>query len=132
MTGRENSINPDNLPVIEEISLYRIATTVKLYQELKTFQDNFKKEGESDWESLGEKKFAEFYGGYDPKTLEGVCYERYYQNYKIYGDNKPFELLKIPRLRGGTQSDGVELELGSYLEVELKKRHIKIKERSIK
>jgi hypothetical protein len=101
--------NPDNLPVIEENSLHRIVTTVKLYQEFK---------------SLGKEKFEEIYENDDPeyqKTLVRVCYDRYYKNYQKYGKTKPFELLKIPLGEGWqTKSDGVfSLELGDYLKVDL-------------
>lgn len=103
--NQTQTTNPDNLPVIEENSLHRIVTTVKLYQEFN---------------ELGQEKFEEIYGKADPKSLEGVCYERYYKNYQKYGRTKPFELLKIPLLRGGNEVDGVDsLELGDYLKVDL-------------
>jgi hypothetical protein len=99
-------LNPDNLPVIEENSLHRIVTTVKLYKEFN---------------ELGQEKFEEIYSQADPKSLEGVCYERYYKNYQKYRRNKPFELLNSPFLKrvAGESQSGYSLELGEYLKVDL-------------
>jgi hypothetical protein len=101
----ENPQNPDNLPVIVENSLHRIATTVKLYQEFK---------------ELGQTEFERIYSNMPSSSLEGACYERYYKNYQKYGRTKPFELLNSP-LEGWTaKQDGVvPLELGEYLKVDL-------------
>jgi hypothetical protein len=108
MIDKNTNTNPENLPVIEENSLHRIVTTVKLYQEFN---------------ELGQTDFEKTYGpeneNFDPKSLDGVCYERYYKNYQKYGRTKPFELLNSP-LEGWTaEQDGVDLELGEYLKVYL-------------
>jgi len=89
--------NPENLPVIEENSLHRIVTTVKLYQEFN---------------ELGKEKFEEIYGKADPKSLEGVCYNKYYEG---KADNERFGLVRNPNVEATSVSPF--LELGSYLRV---------------
>ena len=74
----DKNTNSENLPVIEENSLHRIVTTVKLYQEFK---------------ELGKEKFEEIYGKADPKSLEGVCYKKYYEG---KSENEKFKLLNSP------------------------------------
>jgi hypothetical protein len=111
----DKNTNSENLPVIEENSLHRIVTTVKLYQEFK---------------ELGKEKFEEIYGKADPKSLEGVCYKKYYEG---KSENEKFKLLNSPLekttnqnknspfLKGvaGESQTGYSLEIGEYLKVEL-------------
>jgi uncharacterized protein YjbI with pentapeptide repeats len=124
MVSQQKTINYDNLPVIEENSLHRIVTVVKLYQEYKEFRKIL-------GDGLGKQKFEAIYGNDSPeyqKTLEGVCYKKYYEG---KSESERFGLVRNPSVEAVTyllnQNLNAEattvspfLELGNYLKVDLK------------
>jgi|GEM_PF-6531625 len=89
-----NPKNPHKLPIIQEGSLHRIATTVKLYQE---------------FEGLGQSEFEKKYGQKDSKSLEAVCYQKYYQ---VKKEDQRFGIVRDAKT-------GEAKKLADYLKVEL-------------